>query len=159
MSKEGLVNIFVSHHHSDAENIMKLKDLLKTQDTQMRDSSIYEDKAKNNAKNKEYIKSLLRPHIDWAGTILVLIGPKTSESDWVNWEVEYAAEHGKRIVGVFLRGGLDSDVPQALLENGNALIAWNSQKIDQAVNGMDIWENPEGTSMDNPIFPITRSSC
>lgn len=159
MSSENVVNIFVSHYHSDAKYIENLKDLLKKQDTQMRNSSIYEEKAKNDAHNPDYIKSLLRPHIDWAGTVVVLIGEKTSESNWVNWEVEYAADQGKRIVGVFLRGATDSDLPEALKENGNALVTWNSEKIDRAVNGEDIWENPDGTPRNEPLYKIPRETC
>lgn len=102
---------------------------------------------------------MLRPHIDWAGTVVVLIGEKTSESNWVNWEVEYAADQGKRIVGVFLRGATDSDLPEALKENGNALVTWNSEKIDRAVNGEDIWENPDGTPRNEPLYKIPRETC
>lgn len=146
MSSDNLVNIFVSHYHSDAENIKNLKELLKKHDTEMRDSSIYEEKSKNNAKDPDYIKSLIRPHINWAGVVVVLIGPKTSSSDYVKWELEYAADNDKRIVGVFLSGATDSDIPTPLKQSGNALVAWNSEKISRAINGEDIpWENPDGT--------------
>lgn len=50
-------NIFVSHYHTDADSILKLKSLLDRHDLKMKDSSIYESKNPNNANNEEYIKS------------------------------------------------------------------------------------------------------
>ncbi len=159
MSEEKINNIFVSHYHSDAEHIEGIKNLLSKKNIQARDSSIYEAKEKNNAKNPEYIKSIIRQQIQWAGTVIVLIGPKTSESDWVNWEIEYAAEKGKRIVGVFLRGATESDIPEALKENGDALVAWNSDKISQAIDGNDIWDGPDGTPTSSWANGLPRSTC
>lgn len=107
-------NIFVSHYHTDATRIEDLKSLLNRHGMAMRDSSIYENKNPNNAHNEEYIKSMIRPQIDWAGTTVVLIGRDTSKSQYVNWEIEYAARKGKRIVGVYLPGQSDSELPEAL---------------------------------------------
>ena len=49
-------NIFVSHQHNDADKIESFKDLIGRHGVNMRDSSIYENKLKNNAKNEQYIK-------------------------------------------------------------------------------------------------------
>ena len=118
-------NIFVSHYHSDSEGILDLIDLVKRNGLNMRDSSIYEAKEKNNAHNEEYIKSLIRPHISWAGTV-----------------VETAAEKGKRIVGVFLNGCSDCPIPEALKKYGDALVGWSSGSIIDAINGEDDWNGP-----------------
>ena len=101
---DDIKNIFVSHYHTDAERIEDLKSLLGKHGMTMKDSSIYESKNPNNAHNEEYIKSIIRPRIDWAGTTVVLIGKDTSKSEYVNWEIEHAARKGKRIVGVYLPG-------------------------------------------------------
>ena len=45
-------NIFVSHQHNDADKIKDLQKLINTHGIRMRDSSIYESKLKNNAKNE-----------------------------------------------------------------------------------------------------------
>lgn len=159
MPKRKVSNIFVSHYHTDAKYIEKLKGLLGKKNNEARDSSIYEAKAKNNANNSDYIKSLIRPQIDWAGTVVVLVGKKTNESDWVNWEIEYAAQKGKRIVGVFLQGAKDSDLPQGIIDHGDALAAWNSDKINQAVNGKDIWEDSDGKGRTESLVKIKREQC
>lgn len=54
--------------------------------------------------------------------MIVLISPETHTSKWVEWEIEYAAKLGKRIVGVFVRGGMDSDIPENLDLYGDAKV-------------------------------------
>ncbi|MBE5934279.1 MAG: TIR domain-containing protein [Lachnospiraceae bacterium] len=138
-------NIFVSHYHTDADKIENLKTILTKQGYMIKDSSIYEKKSPNNANNEEYIKSLIRPKIDWAGTEIVLIGKKTHESDYVNWEIEHAAREGKRIVGVFLQGETDSKLPDAFVKHGDSLQKWDGKSIINAINGDDSWNGPSRT--------------
>ena len=153
--------IFVSHYHKDAEKIDSFKDLIGRHGVKMRDSSIYESKLKNNATNEQYIKQqLIKPQIQWAGTLVVLIGKETANRDYVNWEITTAAEMGKRIIGVFLQGSREEDVPKALLEYGNNLVGWNGEKIVEALNGKDLdWENPDGTPRESHPFDIPRYQC
>ena len=135
-------NVFVSHQHDDAERIEELKSLLKKHGFEMRDSSIYENKNPNNAHNEDYIKSIIRPKIDWASTIVVLIGEQTSSSDYVNWEIEHANREDRRIVGVYLPGKTQCELPEALIKYGDALQKWNAEKIIDAINGNDEWNGP-----------------
>lgn len=154
-------NIFVSHYHEDADKIEDFKKLVGRHDMDMRDSSIYEKKLKNNATNEHYIKyELIRPQIKWAGTVVVLIGEKTANSDYVNWEIKTAAEMGKRIIGVFLRGAQESDVPQELKNYGDNLVAWNGEKIVAAINGEDfVWENPDGSPRESNTSGLVHYTC
>jgi hypothetical protein len=141
---EKKINIFISHYGEDEEHISKVKNLIEKRNYDIRDSSIVESDP-NRAKNPEYIKTLLRPKIDWAGTVLVLIGPKTHEREWVNWEIEYANKKGdKRIVGVYLRGATDADVPDKLNDYGDACVPWNSDKLIAAIEGENIWYDSTG---------------
>ncbi|MBD5532017.1 MAG: TIR domain-containing protein [Lachnospiraceae bacterium] len=154
-------NIFVSHQHNDANKIEGLKKLIGKHGINMRDSSIYEDKLKNNAQNEQYIKyELIRPQIQWAGTVVVLIGKDTAKSDYVNWEIKTAADMGKRIVGVFLPGAKDADIPPELYEHGHNLVGWNGEKIVRAIDGEDMeWEEPDGTPRDSNPMDLPRFTC
>ena len=154
-------NIFVSHYHADAEKIEDLKNLIGKHGVDMRDSSIYEAKLKNNATNEKYIKyELIKPQMQWAGTVVVLIGDKTADSDYVDWEIRTAAEMGKKIVGVYLQGAKDKDVPPALNEFGSGLVGWNGEKIVNAINGKDVdWEKSDGTPRDNNPGIISHYEC
>jgi len=153
-----IINIFVSHKGEDEKHIEKLKELLsKHGNYEIRDSSIVESEP-NNAENPEYIKSLIRPKIEWAGKVIVLIGKETSSSEWVNWEIEYAAKSGdKNIIGVFLPGSADADIPKSLEKFGYACVTWNSDKITSALGGEPIWMNSQGNI--RPNADIERLSC
>ncbi|OIP53336.1 MAG: hypothetical protein AUK31_01695 [Fibrobacteres bacterium CG2_30_45_31] len=151
------INLFISHYGGDEDAIPKFKELLSRQDYDIRDSSIVESEP-NNANNEDYIKSLLRRQIEWAGKIVVLISPKTAKRDWVNWELEYAAKSGtKRIIGVYLRGATDSDVPNALNDYGDALVAWNLDSIASAIEGANIWQDSTGNA--RPSVASPRETC
>ncbi|MBW1702467.1 MAG: hypothetical protein JRJ11_13085 [Deltaproteobacteria bacterium] len=58
MGDKEIHNIFISHYHKDVEELSKLKELLKSRGHEMRDSSI-DDSEPNQAKNPDYIKSVI----------------------------------------------------------------------------------------------------
>ena len=123
MAKD-LINVFVSHYHKDEDNIKRMKDLL-GDDYSIRNYSVTSEKY-NNASNKEYIQSLLRPLINQASTFICLIGPNTHDSEWVNWEVEQALKHA-----------------------ADAMVGWNHDTILDAINGNNIFTNADGTVRPN----------
>ncbi|WP_338667331.1 TIR domain-containing protein [Pseudodesulfovibrio methanolicus] len=141
--------VFISHHGKDDEHIGKLKDLLGDKGYTLKNSSIDSTKP-NDAKNTDYIKSMLRPRINWAGAMIVLIGPGTAKRDFVNWEIEQAAKADKNIFGVYIRGGTDSDIPPALNKYGCGAFGWMSDKIIDALNGKSPgWEKADGSPRDS----------
>lgn len=154
MAKD-LINVFVSHYHNDEVNIGKMKDLL-GDDYSIRNYSVTSDKY-NNAKDKEYIKTLLRPLIKQAGTFICLIGPNTHDSEWVNWEIEQALKQGKRIIGVYLWGAKDSDIPPALEDAADAMVGWNHDTILDAINGKNIFTSSDGST--RPYVGGSRVTC
>lgn len=151
-------NIFISHVHSDDEHVAKMKELLSTHGYDVRDSSITTDKP-NEAQSESYIKSeILAPRIKWASTVVVLISPETSASDYVNWETTYGEKQGKRIVGVWIHGDKDCEVPQAAKDYADAIVGWDGERIIDAIEGrIDNWENPDGSSM-SPT-DLKRHNC
>lgn len=133
------INLFVSHYGGDEKYIEPLKKLIGSKYL-IRDSSIVETEP-NNASNENYIKyNILAPKINWAGTVMVLVGPKTHERDYVNWEINYAIRHGKRIVGVYLPGAENSDIPEGLKKYGDALVRWDANKIISSIHGDITWK-------------------
>lgn len=97
-------NIFISHIHEDDAGLAKLKDLIKRHGMTPRDYSINADNP-NNARDENYIKSrILAPRILQSSTLVVYISRETKDSPWVDWEIEYAHKHDKRIVGVWENG-------------------------------------------------------
>ena len=112
----------------------------------IRDYSISSDNP-NNAKSESYIKSeILAPRIQQCSTLVVYISPETKDSDYVNWEIEYAHKQGKRIVGVWADGEKDCELPEALDRYADAVVGWTGNRIMDAIDGeIDNWENPDGS--------------
>ena len=151
-------NIFISHIHEDDEGLAKLKTLLHKSGIAVRDYSINADNP-NNAHSENYIKSeILGPRIRQSGALVVYISPATKDSEYVNWEIEYAAKHDKRIVGVWAHGDQGCEVPEALDRYADAVVGWTGDSIIDAINGkVDGWYDSEGRA--RTLRPIARYSC
>jgi hypothetical protein len=108
---------------------------------------------------KSDIKSLLSSRIDWAGTLLVLVGKETHSRFWVNWKIEYANGQGKRIVGIYARGAKESDIPKNLDRYGDALVGWDSGNLIDAIRGRHHdWVTPDGQPRKG-LWEPSRSKC
>jgi hypothetical protein len=151
-------NVFISHVHEDDDGLAKLKDLIAKGGLAVRDASINSSKP-NDAKDPAYIKSeILAPQINWASTVLVYITPKTKDSEWVNWEIEYANKIGKRIVGVYAHGDNKCAVPEALEKYADDVRGWSSGGIIDAIIGKtNEWREPDGALRADR--PIKRYGC
>jgi len=154
-------NVFISHVHEDDSLLSDLKNLISRAGMEARDASITDEKP-NLAKNEQYIKyQILAPKIDWASTLVVLISNGTAYSDYVNWEIKYAIEHGKRVVGVFVQGATDADIPEELGKIGDAaIVGWQGNRVVDAING-DIadWDDPQSGKPREPEWRIQRYKC
>jgi hypothetical protein len=151
-------DVFVSHIHEDETHIETMKNLLDERGFQVRDSSITSE-TPNKAKNPDYIKHyILAPQVDWASVVVVLISPGMRHSEYVDFEIEYAHRHDKRIVGVWTHGAADSDVPEALEKYADAVVAWRGDAIKDAICGeKSNWETKDGTPRQR--LAITRHGC
>jgi Thoeris protein ThsB, TIR-like domain len=151
-------NIFISHIHEDDEELTNMKNLLEARGFHVRDSSINSANP-NEAHDPDYIKSgILAPRIRWAGVLVVLISPETRNSEWVNWEIEYANKLDKRIVGVWAHGANECDVPDALELYADAVVGWQAERIKDAICGeINNWETSDGAL--RPDRGIARYAC
>ena len=162
MSASDRRHVFISHHFRDDAEVDKLTRLLNENGRDVRNSSI-RARAANQARldkglvKDETIRRLLRMKISWAAAVIVLIGKDTHSRPWVNWEIEEANKQGKRIIGVYTRGGTEGGVPPALEDCGGALVAWNSDSIIDALDGKKSpFELPSG----DPRPPVhTPQKC
>lgn len=109
-----------------------------------------EKRLKENRVDDKVIQRALKMKISWASTVVVIIGKQTHERKWVNWEIDRANEQGKRIVGVFARGGTEADIPPSFEKYGSALVNWNTESIISAIDGNNNFQNPDGTDRVGP---------
>jgi hypothetical protein len=157
-------NVFISHHHNDDDGVTNLTDLLSRRGYQIRNSSIRAKPANQRRLDQglvkdETIRRLLRMKISWAGVVVVLIGKETHSRPWVNWEIEEANRQGKRIVGVYERGGTEADKPPALEDFADDIVCWNSESIIAAIEGTEYtFQTPSGVPRE-PIHERETFKC
>lgn len=157
-------HVFISHHHADDARVTGFTKMLARNDFEIRNSSIRAKPANQQRLDKglvsdRAIKRLLRMKMSWASTVVVLIGKDTAKRPWVDWEIEKANQLGKRIVGVYERGGTENDKPAAFEKYGDALVAWNSDSIIAAIEGKaSPFEKPDGQPRP-PANDAPRGSC
>lgn len=151
-------NTFISHIHEDDDGLKDLKSLLQEHGMTIRDYSITSDNP-NNAHSEDYIKaSILAPRIRMCPIFLVYVSAETLDSEFVEWEIEYAHKNDRRIVGIWARGESGCEVPYALNKYADAVVAWNADSILAAIDGeINGWQNPDGT-VANPR-DIDRYRC
>jgi len=137
-------NLFFSYYYRNSTECDRLIEMLEDRGYfDYSNSSLDEE---SNAENEDYIKTKIRSKINWAGTIVVLIGPGTYTRKYVNYEIEYARKKEKRIVGVYLWGESQSKLPVELRKAHNedyndlALVRWNSDSIVDAIRGTNSWD-------------------
>jgi len=147
--------------HEDDPLLSDLKNLISRAGMEVRDASITDEKP-NLASNEQYIKyQILAPKIDWASILVVLISHDTVYSDYVNWEIKYAVEPGKRVVGVFVQGATDADIPEELGKIGDAaIVGWQGNRVVDAINGDIVeWDDPQSGKPRDPEWRIQRYKC
>jgi len=161
-SKNNRRHIFISHHHADDSEVDNLTSLLSRSNYDVRNSSIRAFKPANQRRleqglvSDEVIRRLLRRKISWAGTVVVLIGKNTHTREWVNWEIEQANKQGKRIVGVYKRGGTEADIPVPLEKYASSIVGWDSKCIIDAIDGTENpFENPDCTPRPPTQAPLS----
>ena len=99
--------------------------------------------------------------ISWSSTFICLIGPRTHTREWVNDEIKWAHEQGKKIIGIYTHGNKDTaTLPEAFKEIEANAIGWNSiDKLGDIISGENFpYENADGTTA-TPIYPISRINC
>lgn len=144
-------HLFISHHHKDDAEVSKLTNLLNGKGYDIRNSSVRmkpqnQRRMDENRVSDKVIERILRMKISWASTVVVLIGKDTHKRPWVNWEIDKAHQQGKRIVGVYARGGTESDIPPSLEKYGSAIVGWNSDSVISAIDGENNFQNPDGSA-------------
>lgn len=158
-------HVFVSHHHADDAHVDKFSKLLAGKNYEIRNSSIRakpanQDRLDRGLVSDNTIKRLLRMKMRWASTVVVLIGKKTHQRRWVDWEIQLAKQLGKKIIGVYTYGADKGDLPEALDDYATTIRNWNAASVIDAIegNGDNLFKSPEG-DLRAPVHTPTTSRC
>jgi Thoeris protein ThsB, TIR-like domain len=83
--------------------------------------------------DETYIRSKVREKMDGTSVTVVLIGPHTAESEWVDFEIRESLERGNAVIGIRLKGAEGAAVPQALKDEGCRVINWEPEKFSDEI--------------------------
>lgn len=75
------------------------------------------------SEDQGYIRGLVREQMRGTSVTVCLIGGKTADSHWVDWEIEVSIERGNGLLGIRLDP--QADIPHALTERGVEILDWN----------------------------------
>lgn len=155
-------NIFISHYGKDDEQVQSLKGRLKEQGYDVRNFSVDSTNHKDGRiPRKEVVERLLRMRIKWSSTFICLIGPKTHTREWVDYEIDQAHFQGKKIIGVYTHGSMETaELPDNLKKYASNIIGWNSvEKLGELIaGGNTAIENPDGSPA-SPLYHRTTVKC
>lgn len=85
------------------------------------------------SENETYIRRRIREEMHGSSVTVVLIGEKTNQSKWVNWEIEQSANRGNGLLGIKLKGKSGSKTPSLLRTNGAEVLTWQPDEFEGAI--------------------------
>lgn len=119
--------LFISHSWNYSERYSSMVKLLNNrQYFNWTNYSVPEDKAFEGMSNnelKEQLKSQIRP----VNCVIIIGGMWTNYSDWIDFEMNFANEIGKPVLGVRPRSA--KVMPTAVVTGSDKVVNWNSDSI------------------------------
>jgi len=103
----------------------------------------------------DYIGVKIREQIKGSSATIVLIGSETTDSEWVEKEIEWSRKEKKGIIGIQINP--DAEIPQALVDAGAEILSWYSPEdvkefddaIERAIRGTTRAKNMPTNSLGN----------
>ncbi len=119
----------------DYDNDLRYKNLLLAWDENKEfDFRLYDSSLKDavNSTNATYIKSVIKPKIQASSNLLCIVGERSWESPWIDWEIQTAIDLKKKLIGVKIEKAYKS--PSALFNTGATwALSFNFDAIRKAI--------------------------
>lgn len=123
--------VFLSFHVEDRQQIDGFR--LMTQNPNLSiDFTEMSSRAPVNSGNSTYIRQAIAQKIYDSSVLICLIGNGTAWREWVDWEIETAANYRKGICGVRLKGSYGR-APEALTLRSAPVARWDMGEIIAAI--------------------------
>ena len=87
-----------------------------------------------NSENPDYIRAQIRERMKGTSCIVVLLGQRTAQKEWVDFEIREALSEGKGVLGIRLKDAGNVDIPPALEEAHAKIIDWEPQQFEDEIN-------------------------
>ena len=124
-------DVFISHAWTYNSDYYRLVEMLnKAPNFKWRNYSVPEHdplKPKSKKDLKEALKRQMRP----ANIIIILAGMYATHSDWIEFEIDYAEELNKPMIGVKPWG--QQRIPKVVQDAVKEMVGWNTSSIVRAI--------------------------
>jgi MTH538 TIR-like domain (DUF1863) len=121
-------HVFLSFVEEDLERVRLFRGQAKN-----RNSALYFDDysvhVPYRSQDADYIKTKITEKIRAASVTICLLGPKTSGSSWVTWEIEKSSDLGNKLLGVRLYADRICPVPSALTAHKARVLSWDIEAM------------------------------
>ena len=87
-----------------------------------------------NSENPDYIRAQIRDQMKGTSCVVVLLGKRTAQSEWVDFEIREALREGKGVLGIRLKDAGDVTIPPALQEAKAKVIDWDPHQFEDEIN-------------------------
>ncbi len=144
-------NVFVSFDHNDTAQVNGFKLLKRNPNHPLdfRDHSLKEPVTDRTGKPIIYppsdsrskpVRDEIIDKFDNSSKLVVLIGPRTTSSEWVDWEIKTfynmkkplsGDNTWKRIRGMKLKGHDSAEIPSALYDRSTKVLNWDPEALDK----------------------------
>ena len=124
-------SVFLSFHREDLQQVTGFRLMMVNDRLTL---SISDEPARFPVKSERsaYIRKVLRDRIASVDVLICLIGNGTAWRDWVEWEIETAAEYHRGICGIRLKGSTGR-APPLLRELGAMVAPWDVGGMTAAI--------------------------
>ncbi len=85
------------------------------------------------SQDPEYVRRCINEQMRGTSVTVVLIGSKTHQSEWVDYEIRRTIEEGKGLLGIRLKGKDKCITPGRLDEAGAEVIDWEPAEFNAAI--------------------------
>jgi len=127
-------NIFISHSWSHVDDLIRLRSLLNAKGYFNVEFMEVAPMYPIHSTNTYYIRQRLSERIKSSDIVLGIAGMYASYSEWMEWELNKAIEHGKPILGVIPRG--NERISTVVSAKAEKIVRWNTDSIVDAIRDL-----------------------
>ena len=123
--QQGRRNVFISFAYEDINDVNLLRGQAKNEKSpiEFNDWSVSEP---FDSDRTPYIKQKIGERIAQSSLTVVYLSNNTSNSKWVNWEIEESLKRGKNVIGVYSGDTCPAELPRAIEPNKIKCVQWSN---------------------------------
>ena len=127
-------NVFISHSWSHVDDLKRLRSLLNAKGCFNVEFMEVAPMHPIRYANTYYVRQQLLERIKSSDIVLGIAGIYASYSEWMEWELDKAIEHGKLILGVIPWG--NERVSTVVSRKADKIVHWNTDSIVDAIRDL-----------------------